>query len=252
MEKIIINKFVKIAAFILCAFEQHSLIAMKDASSYDPQDTKLMQLISKKPGLDVIKKFIIKEKVSVNETNIIGTTPIFLAVGQRNQALVRLLHKKGALLNNKHSLETSLEEAVYKQDMPMVQLLLRLGADINLAKTFNGRTVLHAAVYFAWLANHHKLAMLEMIPLLIQHGADVSKVDNDGKTALNLAIQLGLTEVAEVLESNKALSTCNSKQIQIRAPREIVPFVSVQEILSGDSFLKYKAHMEEIAEFELL
>ena len=72
----------------------------------------------------------------------------------------------------------------------LVQILLKEGADVNLARE-NGSTPLNAAAI-----NGHS----EVVKLLIEAGADVNKPNKYGETPLHLANKCGRTEIVELLK----------------------------------------------------
>lgn len=88
-----------------------------------------------------------------------------------------------------HLQETPLHIAARFGPVEMVELLIRMKADVN-ATAYNGFTPLH-------LTNTKDIAAL-----LIRAGADLGKRDSWGKTPLQTAAQLGLVPVVEaILES---------------------------------------------------
>jgi ankyrin repeat protein len=88
-----------------------------------------------------------------------------------------------------HLQETPLHIAARFGPVEMVELLIRMKAEVN-ATAYNGFTPLHLA------------QAKDIAALLIRAGADVDKLDNWGNTPLQKAAQLGLTPVVEaILES---------------------------------------------------
>jgi ankyrin repeat protein len=73
--------------------------------------------------------------------------------------------------------------------LPSAEALLKAGAYIN-ARDRAGRTPLMYAV------RHKQRATVNF---LLQHGADASLKDNNGATALDLATQLGFTDIVRML-----------------------------------------------------
>lgn len=85
--------------------------------------------------------------------------------------------------------ETPLHVAAQSGPVEMVDLLIRMKADVN-ATAYNGFTPLHVT------------EAKDIAALLIKAGADLDKPDNWGKTPLQAAAQHGLTPVVEaILES---------------------------------------------------
>lgn len=94
----------------------------------------------------------------------------------RNPMLVRPLHAALAYPDDRTALA-------------MVERLLAAGADANVHQQ-GGWTPLHAAA---------ARGSLELINLLLQHGADPSAPNNEGKTAFDLATEKGQNEAARTL-----------------------------------------------------
>jgi ankyrin repeat protein len=82
--------------------------------------------------------------------------------------------------------------------------LIEQGANVN-SKTKSGFTPLMAAVSLP-RGSVGKQAELDVVRVLLESGADVNAVDNDGKTALNLAVYPGKTEVIELFMKHGAKS----------------------------------------------
>ncbi|KAF8485423.1 hypothetical protein F5888DRAFT_345616 [Russula emetica] len=78
----------------------------------------------------------------------------------------------------------------YSEDGSVVRLLLEHGADINVPSII-GWTPLH------WASYHEAL---EVVRLLLEHGADVEVKNNDGKTALQVAADIGLRGRDKIVE----------------------------------------------------
>jgi ankyrin repeat protein len=188
MNKITTKNIGKIFVFIGLSFLQGSLIGMHKidmiAQSFDPQDTELMHLIRSNTDLPTIEKFVAENKAEVNKPNKNGTTPIYLAVKSCNQPLVKLLHNKDAKIAT-NSREIPFNQAVINCDLPMVQLLLDLKADIDHQDELE-RTPLHTAVQQAWLSSSQSEKLLSIIAFLIKQKADVTKHDYNNETPLDM------------------------------------------------------------------
>jgi ankyrin repeat protein len=90
----------------------------------------------------------------------------------------------------------------------MVEMLLRVGANVDLA-AIDGRTALHAAVG-SWAPLPEK--QRECVRLLLDHGAKVDVQDNSGLTPLMLAAWFGSTlSVKEFLQAGALLTAINSQ-----------------------------------------
>jgi ankyrin repeat protein len=106
----------------------------------------------------------------------------------RAQELLRS-DPKLASARDGHLQETPLHIVARFGPVEMVELLIRMKADVN-ATAYNGFTPLHVT------------EAKDIAALLIRAGADLDKRDNWGKTPLQKAAQSGLTPVVEaILES---------------------------------------------------
>jgi ankyrin repeat protein len=115
---------------------------------------------------------------------------------------------------------TPLNQAAWAGNVERVQSLISGGADVN-AKNNEGETPLHGAILSDYLARVDELIeatnthvdadyelrqkfVLDMVKLLITHGAEVNAEDNYGGTPLHDAVLCGYRDVAELLINNGA------------------------------------------------
>ena len=114
-----------------------------------------------------------------NEGGHVGTSPLYAAVVWRRLGCAESLLRGGALVNafGLTHRRTSLHQACTDGDEPMVELLLRFGADANLLD-YGHRVALHAAA---------EAGAAGCVRLLVRHGAKVNVKDLEGITPLDLA-----------------------------------------------------------------
>jgi ankyrin repeat protein len=102
------------------------------------------------------------------------------------------------LINDGYDINSTKENplliACQHNQLPCVQLLLSLGADIEI-KDSKGKT----ALIFASEKGH-----LDIVKELINNGANVDAKDNDGKTALIISSNIGNLEILKELLNNGA------------------------------------------------
>ena len=87
-------------------------------------------------------------------------------------------------------LGSALHLTVVEQQPEMAEILIDGGADIDLVSEINGRTALLLA---------SELGDLEMVHVLLEHGADIQMRDNLGQTARHLATRFGQESVVKAL-----------------------------------------------------
>lgn len=121
-----------------------------------------------------ITDILIDSGVPINEHDNTGCTPLDDAIRKENIELVALFIKKGADVNKANSSLTMLPlySAVLFNNFDLVNLLILNNAKVN-AKIRGGLTALHAAC-----ERHYE----QLIALLIQKNADISAEDKDGDT----------------------------------------------------------------------
>ncbi len=104
----------------------------------------------------------------------VNARPIGMAIKQARPDLVRLLLDLGASPEGGDLEETGLAVAVRENNLPILQMLLEAGADPNSGMEDDCRVIMLAA------------DRLEMVQLLVAHGADVSAW-SQGETAIMIA-----------------------------------------------------------------
>jgi len=136
-------------------------------------------------------KQAIANGIDVNAEDDDGRTPLHRAAWRGHKEVVELLIANGADVNAKDGMgATPLHLAATKE---IVELLIAAGADVNAKDGWRDLTPLHEAA-----GEGHK----EVAELLIAEGADVNFKNWDNKTPLDLAIQFGKTETADLLRKH--------------------------------------------------
>ena len=141
-----------------------------------------------------VKLSDIKGSSNLNFGDKFGWTPLDLAVKNNNIKMVKLLIKEGADVNM--SEVTPLHYAVEDNNIKIVKFLIKEGANINAIARHIRDTPLHRAV------GSNKI---EVVKLLIEEGANVNIADIRGITPLLYAVYNDNgTEISELLINSGA------------------------------------------------
>lgn len=134
-----------------------------------------------------------------------GNTPLMVAAGAKRLPVVRLLLESGADVNanaSEHGWLTPLMSAVRGGDVGIARALVERGADVNgqlktdrAGSTSDGETALMKATF---------VGHTEMVSMLLEKGADPTRVGAGGRTALSLAEGRGHHDTIGVLVGARA------------------------------------------------
>ena len=78
-------------------------------------------------------------------------------------------------------------------DLALMELLIEIGANVNMKEYYTGKTALHYAA---------DMGHLEIVTLLLEHDADINVKNNRGTNALHFAVEKGHLEVVQLLLDN--------------------------------------------------
>lgn len=133
-------------------------------------------------------KFLLENKAQVDAKDRLGQTPLF---NVRNVEAMKLFIAKGANVNHKDNNGwTPLHYAVGARGKEVVQELLATGAAVNEQNKY-GYTPLHMALCYG--------SADEIVPVLLQKGADPLIADEQGENALTQCSKM----IEKVHESSK-------------------------------------------------
>jgi len=129
----------------------------------------------------------------INHTNIKGESLLTIAIKNRDLAMIELLVRKGMDVNfQEFSGMTPLMWAVQIGDLDIVAYFLaQEGIQVNSVNK-SSESALHFAV-------SDSAPNITIIKMLLKHGADVNRVDENGKTGLMIAARKGQASVIHML-----------------------------------------------------
>ena len=108
-------------------------------------------------------------------------------------AIFRVLFEKGIHLEKIY--ESALAGAASKNHLQLVNFLYEQGISVDAKNSRTGQTALHLPV---------KLNHVEVVKFLINAGADVNSVDNEGNTPLHYTAMANRLEIAKILVESGA------------------------------------------------
>jgi ankyrin repeat protein len=149
--------------------------------------------------LEQVKGLVASNPGLVNEEEVHGWTPLFLAAAIGHKAMVEFLLNSGARIDARDKDgDTPLHEAAANARKPVVELLLARGANVNLTNN-SGMTPLHRVARDGYGSDHQAV-----IDVLLANKADAGARDKSGRTPLEVAIKERRQEMANHLRSRAA------------------------------------------------
>ena len=144
-----------------------------------------------------VTQYLIARGADINLTGAGGLTPLMAAAFNGNVELIAVFLSKGA---DPNALDTSGKAAILyaasRGFAPVVARLIEAGVDVD-------RKYQHGLTALMWAAGYADGAGIddikEVLALLIAHGAALDIHDDRGKTALDIARNLGHREIADYL-----------------------------------------------------
>jgi|SRR5579871_3083671 len=149
------------------------------------------------PKATDLVELLLNKKADINASDKSGSTALMYAVITDNLPIVSLLLKWGADVARRNAYRRSALSLAY--DLQIVQALLQKGADI---KADGGDVLSHAA----------RQGDLPMVRWLLHHGVNINAIDFQGETALMVAAGCIDTNLVSFLLSRGADANIQTKQ----------------------------------------
>jgi len=132
---------------------------------------------------------LLRSGANIHATDSQGRSLLFYAV---NAEVCAKLLKEGVELKRRDNQEkTALFNAVARENLKLIDLLLKSGADIN-ATDLHGKNVLFYTAESKWRDRR-------VVDLLLESGANVDATDSDGKPVLFYAVNFGCVDTIHQL-----------------------------------------------------
>ncbi len=129
-----------------------------------------------------------------------GETALHWAACDGRVDVAKILIEKGADVDAKSNFnETSLHKAAFYGHVEVVKFLIENGVNVDATNNY-WWTVLHEAAFYGHV---------EVTKVLIEKGADVDAKDKNNETAVEIAIQRGYHQIAELIKNSKKIYSNN-------------------------------------------
>ena len=179
-----------IAGFFVVLWSMCTPLVAQAPVQLTPEEQTLMEA-AYVGELDTVRR-LVADGTSVDAIDAERRTPLMFASFNGHFPVVEFLLDAGAAIDAKDGNgRTALMYASSGPFAETVELLLQQGAGVNVQGTLEGFTPLMTAA---------AEGLLDIVRLLLVHGADRNLEDQDGDTALSFAKRNGHTEVVELLE----------------------------------------------------
>lgn len=166
---------------------QHLLDVGIDVDAQDRNGNRAINLACVNGHIEIVK-LLIDKGAEINTSDEIGRNPMIAATEGNHVDIIEYLLSQGADVDGRgEGGRTPLMECANSYSPQAAKILIKSGTNIN-ARSENGSTALHEAIFSA-CEDYMEPEENELIPLLIESGADTQQEDNEGISPLDLAEQ---------------------------------------------------------------
>ncbi|KAL8671928.1 MAG: hypothetical protein Q9168_003584 [Polycauliona sp. 1 TL-2023] len=160
--------------------------------------------------------FLLSRGLEIDVRDTDSRTALHHASLRFKPTLVEHLLKNGASIFAESQAGTPLHEAVdlrtfthdqQSRRLETIEMLIRCGADTNRQRRSDGKTPLHLAVILATRESSDLDRKRKLLRALCTHGADVDIRDNDGKTPLDHASDIEITQILMEYPNPRSLAS---------------------------------------------
>ncbi len=176
---------------------QKADINLKDSDGNTPLH------ISSSYGMTEKTDLLLKFNPDADSRNLAGNTPLHLAVakGDNEKIIVALLDKGVDIAAADSTGKNALLKATSSKKGNS-EILLKRGADIR-SQDRDGNTVLHYPLQIVLMSRPYLPIIMDKLKMHMQYGADPEIKNKQGKSAMDLANEIGDKELIELFKSKE-------------------------------------------------